>query len=213
MKTLYDQSDKYRALLKKRIQHEFGKLRNAQFDELNAIQTTGEMYDRLLRFNKTQYKKIADECIKYTKCKLTDSEVRNASKLDTNNVVADALVALYLVTGYRYAREAERKRMRTAEEISTAQEYSDRNAFDKSLRKSANLWFTQSAEYGDLVSDASEMATYRAAGIEKVVWRTEKDNKVCDECSALDGEIFDIEDAPPKTHYHCRCHYEPYRGV
>ena len=48
--------------------------------------------------------------------------------------------------------------------------------------------------------------TYRAAGVEQVQFVTAEDERVCPDCDALDGEIFDVgsDDTPP-IHPSCRC--------
>lgn len=46
------------------------------------------------------------------------------------------------------------------------------------------------------------------AGVEKVRWLTVRDFAVCEECSPLDNQVFDLDDAPhpiDDTHYGCRC--------
>lgn len=51
-------------------------------------------------------------------------------------------------------------------------------------------------------------------GIERAVWRTMNDNKVCDDCDEKDGEEFDLDDPPggcsPGTcHPEDRCYSDP----
>ena len=43
---------------------------------------------------------------------------------------------------------------------------------------------------------SSHHDAYKAAGVKQVQFLTAKDDRVCDECDAMDGEIFDIDDAP-----------------
>lgn len=50
-------------------------------------------------------------------------------------------------------------------------------------------------------------------GVQRVIWKTQGDAKVCPICDALEGNQYDIDD-PDKpipiddTHPHCRCEYE-----
>lgn len=46
------------------------------------------------------------------------------------------------------------------------------------------------------VLGASHHDAYTNAGLEKVKFITANDDRVCDECDLLDGEIFDLNDAP-----------------
>jgi SPP1 gp7 family putative phage head morphogenesis protein len=48
---------------------------------------------------------------------------------------------------------------------------------------------------------------YTQAGVEKVEWLSStEDDRVCDECEALNGQIFDIDNVPEiPVHVNCRC--------
>ena len=48
---------------------------------------------------------------------------------------------------------------------------------------------------------------YTQAGVEKVEWlASTEDDRVCDECEALNGQIFDIDNVPEiPLHVNCRC--------
>jgi SPP1 gp7 family putative phage head morphogenesis protein len=48
---------------------------------------------------------------------------------------------------------------------------------------------------------------YTQAGVEKVEWLSStEDDRVCDECEALNGQIFDIDEVPEiPVHPNCRC--------
>ncbi len=53
----------------------------------------------------------------------------------------------------------------------------------------------------------------RDQGIKKVEWIAALDERVCNDCLMRDGQIFDIDDAPPiPTHKGCRCCYGPVIG-
>ena len=51
---------------------------------------------------------------------------------------------------------------------------------------------------------------YKAAGVQQVQWLGADDERECSICYPMNGEIFDIDDAPPlpaSTHPACRCIY------
>jgi SPP1 gp7 family putative phage head morphogenesis protein len=48
------------------------------------------------------------------------------------------------------------------------------------------------------------MTHHRDAGIEEVMWVTAGDERVCEECRPLDGQVFRLDQVPPK-HWGCRC--------
>ena len=54
---------------------------------------------------------------------------------------------------------------------------------------------------------------YKAAGVQQVQWLTARDgDRVCELCAPMDGDIEDIDDAPPlpeSTHPNCRCIWIP----
>lgn len=69
------------------------------------------------------------------------------------------------------------------------------NNADRLLRTEASRYYNAAAQ-----------DSYEAAGIKKVEWLTEKDDRECGECGPLNGKIFDIKDHPPlPLHPSCRC--------
>ena len=53
---------------------------------------------------------------------------------------------------------------------------------------------------------AAQTESYKASGVvSRVMWDATLEDNTCDECSALDGKIFDIDDAPDLPHPNCRC--------
>ena len=126
-----------------------------------------------------------------------------------DRVVIGILLAYNLVTGYLYGREAERKRLRLNEQILTASEYDDRQMFNAGVRRTADLWWTQTSQYGIDVVDKATLKAYKDMGVEKVRWIAELDSKTCKTCRSRDGKIYNIDKVPAKTHYACRCRLEP----
>lgn len=226
---MYWRTDKFRKGLKTKVRNEFNYLSVMAFDELNVIQTktvTTEMYERLLEYNSTEYKAIVRAAREYALSFLTDSEKatfetaikrgKNVAKSKANEdfdsgIVESVLDGYNLVTGYLYKREAERKRLRLAEEMLTARQFSDRQKYDNGLKKAANYWFTQSGQYAIDMEDTAVKEVWEQAGIQQVMWVSERDNRVCHTCRELDGQIFDIDNVPGKQHYNCRCTIKPVR--
>jgi len=53
---------------------------------------------------------------------------------------------------------------------------------------------------------AAQTESYKASGVvTRVMWDATLEDNTCDECAALDGKIFDIDDAPDLPHPNCRC--------
>lgn len=209
---MYEHLDSLLAKLKKKIRTEFNRLGMMGFDELNVVntrKTTTQMYDRLLTANEVAYLKAAIAAYEKAESSAEGAGFTGEKTDIDEDWLLAVLLAYNLVTGYIYNKEAERKRLRLNEEILTAREYDDRGAFNEGLRRSANLWWTQTVQYGVDVVDKATLQAYRDAGVEYVRWIAVKDERTCDECGPRHMKIYPIDKAPAKTHYGCRCRLEP----
>lgn len=212
---MYRQTDKFLKSLKTQIRNEFNHLSVLAFDELNVTSTkkeTTSMYDRLLDFNYDGYKKIVEESFNYAIGFLTEEQKKKLEKkkFDADYEVDFVLENYNWVTGYLYTKEAERKRLRLAEEMMTAKEFHDRSKYSRVIQKNANLWYTQSKQYSIDIADNTVLHVWKQAGIEKVVWVAEHDDRTCGDCNELDEKVFPIDSVPHKPHYGCRCTIIPY---
>lgn len=199
---MYKYLDLVLAEAKKQIRREFNHLGMMSFDELNVVNTrkiTQEMFDRLLASNDKAYLKVAKKAYR----------AADGTENVDESFVSGVLLAYNLVTGYLYGKEAERKRLRLNEQILTAREFDDRRMFNESLRKTANLWYTQTTQYGVDVVDAATLKAYKSRGIEYVRWAAVDDGKECKDCRSRSGKVYRITDVPVKTHYGCRCYLIP----
>lgn len=207
---MYQPTDKYLVRLKKKIRCEFNYLSVLSFDELNVIRVrkeTQEMFKRLLDFNSKEYKEIVSRARGYAIAFLNEEQKRQEAscKLECDSFVEYVLTTYNSVTGYLYKKEAERKRLRLSEEMLTAREFRDRKRYTDSLKRAANLWFTQSGQYAIDLEDKTVLNIWEKAGIKKVKWLAEDDHKTCEHCKSLDGKVFEIDKVPHKAHYYCRC--------
>ena len=210
---MYRMADKLLEQLKKMIRREFNRIGILGFDELNAPRVTSEtteLFDRLMKENKKQYLKAAQKS--YSDAVLLAIAV-GYMESDENRIdeawLLGLLASYNFVSGYLYESEAERKRLRLAEQMMTAKEYLNRTLYNDSIRRSANLWWTQTAHY---MLDAVDQATldgYRDSGVEKVRWNTNVDGRECKTCRERNGKIYAIADVPPKAHRNCRCYLTP----
>ena len=202
---MYKLLDKLLAQEMKRIRSSFNQLSVMGFDELNVVNTrkaTQKMYDGFLKDNEAIYLKVARDAYK----KATEG----SKKVEIDREWLLGVLAGYnLVTGYIYNREADRKRLRLNEQILTAREYGNRDIFHSSLRKSANLWWTQTSQYGISVVDEATIKGFKDIGVKKVQWIAADDEKTCPTCGARDNKVYHINKIPPKPHYGCRCYIVP----
>lgn len=202
---MYKHLDSLLEKVKKKLRVEINHLGTMGFDELNVVNTkkaTQGMFDRLLSSNESAFLKAAK-----TAYKNAEGEEK-LTELDSGWLLG-VLLSYNPVTGYLYDREAERKRLRLNEQILTAREYGDRQMFNDGLRRTANLWWTQTAQYGVDVVDKATLKAYRDRGVKWVRWVTAKDEKRCEECGSRDGVVYSIKDVPSKAHYGCRCYVVP----
>ena len=199
---MYRYLDSLLANTKKKIRTEFNRVGSMGFDELNVVNTsrvTEAMFDRMLAENDAVYRKAAKKAYR---------DAGGNESIDAK-FVEGVLVAYNLVTGYLYGKEAERKRLRLNEQILTAREYADRDMLRDGLRTSANLWYTQTVQYGVDIVDAATLKAYKDRGIKYVEWVSQDDGKECAECKARNGKVFRITEVPAKSHYGCRCYLKP----
>ena len=210
---MYRQADKLLEQLKKLIRREFNRLGVFGFDELNAPRVTQEttsLFDRLMSENKKQYLKVAEKAYSDAVALAVASGYEDAKK----NRISEAwliglLLAYNFVSGYLYESEAERKRLRLAEQMMTAKEYQNRTLYNDSLRRSANLWWTQTAHYMLEAVDTATLDGFKDSGVEKVMWNTNIDGRECKVCRERNGKTYSIDKVPPKAHRNCRCYLTP----
>ena len=210
---MYRLADKLLEQLKKLIRREFNRLGVFGFDELNVLRVTSEteaLFDRLMRENNKQYLKAAEKAYSDAVALAVASGYTDPGKEKINDMWLIALLGAYnFVSGYLYEQEAERKRLRLAEQIMTAKEYQNRPLYNDSLRRSANLWWTQTAHYMLEAVDTATLEGYKDSGVEQVKWNTNIDGRECKTCRERNGKVFPIKNVPPKAHRNCRCYLTP----
>ena len=203
----YELTDILIALLIIRLRKEVNRLDVMGFDEVNAPRLTSltqAMIERLLKENKKAFLKIAKEAAEEAA-----DDIKGKPILTDEKYVDGILGEYNPVTGYLYYPEADRKRSRLVEALITAMVINSRADYHKELRKFANLWHTQTLQYGETMVDKTRVNTFKKNGITKIRWITQGDEKVCKECRERNGTIYAIDKIPPKPHYRCRCWYEP----
>ena len=183
------------------------------FDELSApriTKLTKEIIERLLKENKKAYIRIAERASEEAAEDIKKVSGVTVKPLKTDEKYVDGLLNEYNpVTGYLYYHEADRKRARLAEALIAAVLFGSRAEYHKELRKFANLWYTQTLQYGENTVDKTRIDTFRKNGIKRVRWETQGDEKVCEECKERNGKLYPIDNIPPKPHYRCRCWITP----
>lgn len=210
---MYRLADKLLEQLKKLIRREFNRLGIFGFDELNAPRITKEtvsLFDRMMRENQKQYLKVAEKAYSDAIALAVAAGYEKPGKNRIDEMWLLGFLGAYnFVSGYLYESEAERKRLRLAEQMMTAKEYLNRPLYNDSLRRSANLWWTQTAHYMLDAVDTATLDGYKDSGVEKVKWNTNIDGRECKVCRERNGKTYDIDKVPPKAHRNCRCYVTP----
>ena len=212
---MYQYLDKLLAEEKKRVRAEFNHIGVMGFDELNVAntrKTTQEMFDRLLEDNVSLYLKSAKNAYKKGLKSVKNAGSTGKEEEITEPWVHTMLAGYNLVTNYLYDKEAERKRLRLTEQILTAREFQDRQLFNDSLRRTANLWWTQTTQYGISAVDKATIKAYKDMGVKEVKWVTAADERRCPTCGSREGKIYKISKIPEKPHYGCRCYVIPVKA-
>ena len=210
---MYRVADKLLEQLKKLIRREFNRLGILGVDELNAPRVTREttaLFDRMKEENKKRFLEAAKKAYADAVATAVAAGYRDpgGNKIDEAWLIA-LLGAYNFVSGFLYEAEAERKRLRLAEQMLTAREYLNRTLYNDSLRRAANLWWGQTSHYMLDSVDYATLEGYKDCGVKRVKWHTRIDGRECAVCRERHGKIYDIDDVPPKAHRNCRCYLVP----
>lgn len=212
---MYQRTDRFLKNLVTRIRREINHLMVMGFDELNVSRVrklTTEMFTRLTEFSVREYAEICKSARRYALAQLTAKERKKVgSDFDPVEFVEMMVLRRYdPVTMYLFYPEADRKRLRLAEGINASREAQNRPGYNTLLRRNAKLLKDQFGQYAINTEDQTVIETWKDAGIRKVQWITQDDEKVCEECRPRHLQIYDINRIPDK-HYNCRCYWRPVR--
>lgn len=212
--TPFDYTDEEIAEYIKKEVRIFSKLRNSlsalKFDELNKAERSALIYV------KKTYEDLYDEYIPYLErivkknFKNVKTPKTNVSDSEVKKFVKDFLETPDHVTKYIFNDETDRKRARMFEALISMMIAGQKN-YRAELKVCMRLWTRQIQQTADDITMASLIESYKKSGVKKVVWHTQEDEKVCDECHKLDKKVFDINNIPEiPQHYACRCYVTPY---
>ena len=183
----------------------FGKLKMARFDEIRLIREVGETYAASARMAKKKYLEIYEDsfCWMLIELGYEEAEAAAAAGEEAPEWVQKLLEDVDPVTLYRFYPEMERKADRLTEALIVA---TDKG---REIEKALRWWTMQVGQYADNCVFQARLQAMRYAGVEKVRWNTQEDERVCNDCDELDGRVFDIDMVPPTPHWGCRCWLSP----
>ena len=196
---MYKQADKGITLLNKRYVTLFGRLKNlTKYDERNVVEAVNKIFDEINSLTLKVYVNIAQSVYR----EITKDE-------DTEDIIDEMWVLAFLqeydsITKYVYLSEADRKRTRLIEAMIA----SDNKSAEANT--AMKIWSRQSTQACIEITDRAAQKAYLDSGIDKVIWETEDDIKVCEICEKRDGRVYSLENVPGKPHYNCRCWLRPF---
>ena len=206
MADIYAGTDKAIRSINRENLREFDKLKLTKWDELNVIRKVTELYKQATKKAKKKFLEIAFDAyiIALYECAVAEKTATEmAEESITEDWLLDWLDEADPVTLYRFDTETERKKQRLIEALGVT------NEKDDEIEKSLRFWTKQVGQYAVTSADRARMQAFKDAGIRKVRWVTEHDERVCDECGPRDGKVYNIDNVPPKPHWGCRCWLAP----
>ena len=208
MKTPYSYADEELQDLKQFVSAKFHNAANVMsFDEVNITDSKAlalSLYKELTSQNKKVFERVAKKSYKAT---IEEVGAEPKDWFDIATLIAILLKRYHPITQYKYSSEVERKRDRFMESMLSA---TDDVSFRNSFNSAASRWFDQSRQYTDFAVAEGRKQALKDAGVKYVKWQAEKDERTCEECKGLDGQIFKIDEVPEiPMHRRCRCWLVP----
>lgn len=202
----YDAADRAIRDMNKRNLRAFDRLKTLKFDEANILSEVTKVYKESRRLAIKRYLAIA--ILSYELALIECGYDHERAKKDADDDIMEDWILDMLedydeVTLYRFNEETERKAARLAEAIIAS--HNKAEEVDKALR----LWSLQVAQFADNTVVRATKDAYAEAGVEKVEWVAEKDDRVCSTCDKRDGKIYTLDNVPPIPHFRCRCTLVP----
>ena len=199
------------ARITSKLHREFRHNRLALFDEMNVIgvkKHVHKLYQNVYKVIKKEflailnplYEEIYDEAVALG----FDGDLRDLDEA----WIEEFFDEYNPVTKYVFSNEIERKESRLFEALVATMD-SAGAAKMQSYKTAENLIIRQAKQYAIDLEDSIAKVVYDDVGVKKVQWVAEHDHKTCGVCSELDGEVFELKDAPDKQHPNCRCYLIP----
>ena len=166
--------DRVLAYTVKRIYETFRTYRKMDFDELNILGQTRDLYRQLDSINRQSYQDIAKW---YYESEPHGDELFMYMWLDGFLDEPSETIR------YSYNKETARKRERLTEALIASK--GDKKEYDKSMR----YWTQQTGWFAIEIADEAIKRARIDDGVKRVMWVSEHDNRVCGMCDILDARL------------------------
>ena len=197
------------ARITSKVHKEFRHNRLALFDEMNIVQTKkhiDKLYKKIFKIIKKEFLEVANSIYE----EVADEAIEMGFDGDLGDLdeswIEDFFEEYSAVSKYVFTNELDRKKSRLFEAL-----VANLEKRLESYESSEKQIIKQIKQSGIEFEDKIAQKTYEDLGVEKVQWVAEQDDKTCGVCNELDGEIFNLDDVPPKQHLNCRCYLIPVR--
>jgi len=203
---VYSACDKAIQAMNRENLEAFTRLKGLDFDRLNIIQEVKAVYDQSVMRARKRYYEVGFEAylLAMAMCEVDPQKAQMMAEMAiTEGWVGAILTEPDFMTLYRFDTEADRKAYKLAEALEIAPDRS--RQIDQALK----AWSQQVGQYAINVTDYAVVDAFLDAGVKEIVWDSEKDQRVCHACYALDGKKYSIDNIPRKPHPGCRCRIYP----
>ena len=172
-------------------------------DEMNVLSAEiREMYRTLIRHLRVYLNLVAAGT--YNK---NNADKNPRTKLLGPDFIDEFLIAYNPVTQFVLLNEMDRRGARFAEALMSTPTRSGRTEIiNRELRGVARVFRQAMID----IADKAQLERMKDAGVERVMWYTMMDERVCADCRKLNGRVFRIDRVPAKPHPNCRCVLIPY---
>lgn len=201
---IFRHADKALMVMFNEMSREFQKLStDIGFEELNILETrkrVNAMYRRMDAYIQQRYRDVARNAYRDA----CEEAKYKTDGFDAFEFVYDVLHAYDPLSDFVYVREWTRKRDRLFESIIATER--GNQEMRRNLKRGLDVLANQVRQYADNITAQARVLAFKRAGIDAVVWITEKDERVCSVCAPRDEQIYPIELLPEfPAHWRCRC--------
>lgn len=172
---------------------QFSKLKVIEnFDTINKLNSVDKTFTITDEYSKKIYRQLYKIYYKQLSDKAIKDDIVDAYLLGLLNNVGET-------TGYIYENEIIRKQDRLKEALQVS------NTPIKTINTALTYWTLQQTQTALDSIDGATRQAYKDNKVKYVMWHTQEDGRVCEDCSELEGKVYKLAEAPYKQHMRCRC--------
>ena len=215
---MYEYEKTHSKMLKKKIHNLFNneRLRLGTFDEMNVI---GNYTDEVRKQNRALFRQLYSlsdnfieetiySCLKRLK-KVSDRSELNPFLLAIGFSIEKFKEEYNRTLLFVYENEFLRKQSLYEEGTIAIGNSTSLEMAELQKRNEKSI----EAMTREMSADAERkvtLKTFEKDGVDMVLWKAALDDRVCEECEELDGQVFELNELPERPHRNCRCEFVKY---